>query len=187
MDEKIMEYCKTVRENITLGMEVSAGFMILLEKCEYLLSLLSSKDKEIEELEKSLTIKILENAKGAQVLFDAEARIKEFEKKFTCGHRKIDWDDSYGNCVVCTLKEYADKYDDQLGLELKVKELEDAINNAQKDNPDEIHCTCVPLLKTRIKELKEGIKFLVDGEILCKPEDPCDTCKEFYNLIKKGG
>lgn len=37
--------------------------------------------QRVKELEKSLTIKILENAKGAQVLFDVEARVKELEAK----------------------------------------------------------------------------------------------------------
>jgi len=55
------------------------------------------------------------------------AKIKKLEEKFPCGHRRLDWDDSYGNCVVCSLKEDADKYDDQLGFELNVKALEEGI------------------------------------------------------------
>ncbi len=36
----------------------------------------------------------------------------------------------------------------------RLNELEGAIQQAQEENPDEKHCTCVPLLKAKIKELE---------------------------------
>ena len=36
-------------------------------------------------------------------------------------------------------------------------ELRAAITKAQEENPDEIHCSCVPLLKFRIKELESEL------------------------------
>ncbi len=41
-------------------------------------------------------------------------------------------------------------------LEGKLSELNNAITNAQEEHPDEVHCSCVPLLKVRIKELEEA-------------------------------
>jgi len=41
--------------------------------------------------------------------------------------------------------------------EKRIQEWENAIKSVQKDNPDEVHCTCVPLLKVRIKELEQKI------------------------------
>ncbi len=57
------------------------------------------------------------------------ARILELEDKFPCGHRKIDWDDSYGECVACRMKEYADKFDDQVGVQIKLEEEIKRLNN----------------------------------------------------------
>jgi len=37
-------------------------------------------------------------------------------------------------------------------------ELNNAIEGAQMENPHEVHCTCVSLLKMRIKELEEEVK-----------------------------
>ncbi len=31
--------------------------------------------------------------------------LKKVEERFKCGHRKIDWDDSYGACVACITKQ----------------------------------------------------------------------------------
>src|SRR3972149_747827 len=50
-------------------------------------------------------------------------------------------------------------------LSEKEKEIEtykDAIHAAQKENPDEVHCSCVPLLKARIKELETDLKYARD-------------------------
>ena len=37
-------------------------------------------------------------------------------------------------------------------------EIEDATEGACADNPNEVHCTCVPLLKAKIKELKRKLR-----------------------------
>lgn len=37
-------------------------------------------------------------------LTDAEAKLADLERTFPCGHRIIDWDDSYGGCLACGLK-----------------------------------------------------------------------------------
>lgn len=40
-----------------------------------------------------------------------KAEKKRLNERFPCGHRKIDWDDSYGECVACKIKEQASDYD----------------------------------------------------------------------------
>jgi len=35
----------------------------------------------------------------------------KLNERFACGHRKVDWDDSYGECVFCKTKQQADDYD----------------------------------------------------------------------------
>ena len=45
-------------------------------------------------------------------------------------------------------------------LEVQLSELRNAIDSAQEDNIDEVHCSCVPLLKVKIKELEEKLKIL---------------------------
>jgi len=62
----------------------------------------------------------------AETVVEQREQIDNLTAKFDCGHRKIDWDDSYGNCVACQLKEYADKYDDQLGLAQQIASLKEA-------------------------------------------------------------
>ena len=55
------------------------------------------------------------------------------------------------------------KYVDYLLSEVKrLRELEDAVKNALRENPEEKHCSCVPLLKAEIKRLREGLELLVD-------------------------
>jgi len=63
----------------------------------------------------------------AETILEQREQIAAMTAKFDCGHRKVDWDDSYGNCVACQLKEYADKYDDQLGFEQQIASLRKAI------------------------------------------------------------
>jgi len=47
--------------------------------------------------------------------------LEKVEERFPCRHRKVDWDDSYGSCGACVIKEYADKYDDQLGVQVELE------------------------------------------------------------------
>lgn len=58
-----------------------------------------------------------------------EGELATLKEKFPCGHRRVDWDDSYGNCVACTLQEYADKYDHQLGVEIELAALKENLND----------------------------------------------------------
>jgi len=78
-----------------------------------LLDQIFALEKRVKELENDLKLNASMLAKQCDAAREAEAKVKELENKFPCGHRKVDWDDSYGNCVACQLKEYADKYDDQ--------------------------------------------------------------------------
>jgi len=56
----------------------------------------------------------------------------------------------------------------------------DAIDNAQREHPDEMHCSCVPLLKMRIKELEDGIEKHRDVPFSKVPWD-----EELYKLVEK--
>ena len=78
--------------------------------------------------------------------------IKEIEERWDYPNAdKLDWNNAK---------------DDIGRLLSKIKEFDDAIAKAQEENPDEIHCTCVPLLKIRIKELeKELAKIKSDPSI----------------------
>ena len=53
-------------------------------------------------------------------------------------------------------------------------ELREAIANAQREHPDEVHCSCVPLLKMRIKELEEeGMMKVLPCSCLHEYQDKC--------------
>ena len=39
------------------------------------------------------------------------ADLVSINEKFPCGHRKDDWDDSYGGCALCPMREMAFDYD----------------------------------------------------------------------------
>lgn len=41
--------------------------------------------------------------------------VHDVEDRFDCGHRKLDWDDSYGKCVLCPLIAQAHENDDKDG------------------------------------------------------------------------
>jgi exonuclease VII small subunit len=45
-------------------------------------------------------------------------------------------------------------------LEAYKDNIENAIKGAMDDNPDEKHCSCVPLFKVKIKQLEEKVKTL---------------------------
>lgn len=61
---------------------------------------------------------------------EAVERVVEFEQKFPCGHRKIDWDDSYGECVACKIHERADDYEK---LPLTIIECHDQIAELEQE------------------------------------------------------
>jgi collagenase-like PrtC family protease len=42
----------------------------------------------------------------------------------------------------------------------ELEELREAIERAQEENVDEVHCSCVPLLKARIGELEKEVREL---------------------------
>ena len=58
------------------------------------------------------------------------AQLAKLEEKFPCGHRKVDWDDSYGECVACHFIEMAGDYD---RLPHTVIECHDKIEGLQYD------------------------------------------------------
>ncbi len=60
----------------------------------------------------------------------------KLNERFACGHRKVDWDDSYGECVFCKIKQQADDYD-RLPHEVfechdRIDELEAVLADASK-------------------------------------------------------
>jgi hypothetical protein len=78
-----------------------------------------------------------------ETMLALRSELEKEREKLICGHRKIDWDDSYGGCAFCGLKELADKADDYLGelnrmndrykeAEKRVKELEIQLAEAQQ-------------------------------------------------------
>ena len=64
-------------------------------------------------------------------------------------------------------------------LEMQLSELRNAIDSAQEDNIDEVHCSCVPLLKAHIKELEEK---LVTSEFLHKLDHSLATTWRDKNM-----
>jgi hypothetical protein len=103
MDEKVKEiaaYCKVVRENISLGMEVSPGFIVLLENCEYLLSLPSLREKKMEKpkdtnVEEFINHHYWENPEDA--IGDIRKFITEHSICDKCSQRISEHDD--GECL----------------------------------------------------------------------------------------
>jgi hypothetical protein len=41
----------------------------------------------------------------------SSAELARLQVRFACGHRKADWDDSYGGCAFCAIKALADEAD----------------------------------------------------------------------------
>jgi len=162
-----------------------------IKTIQYLLSLLSEKDKRVDELEKSITIKILENAKGAQVLSDVEEQLRQ---------------------ETISVNELSLANQE---LEKKIEELENKVNRFAsylKGSGEDID-----RFKARIKSLEEGIEKLYklalwshyysdDCWYTCPkhPDGSCNTeledktkcncgadfhnkdVEELYNLIKGG-
>lgn len=56
----------------------------------------------------------------------------------------------------------------------ELSELKDAIQRAQENNPDEQHCTCVPLLKVKIKELEATLASIKADPSIGKLVVECD-------------
>ena len=122
MDKKVKE----IEWANEMATGIVAEYMKLLRPCldeiKRLNSLLSKKDKKIEELENYASKLINEGVFFSMKGNKAEARIKE--------------------------------------LEMQLSELRNAIDSAREDNIDEVHCSCVPLLKAHIKELEKKLKIL---------------------------
>jgi uncharacterized coiled-coil DUF342 family protein len=55
--------------------------------------------------------------------------IDELNKRFPCGHRMIDWNDSYGDCAACVTRQMAVDYDK---LPLAVVECHDKIDEIER-------------------------------------------------------
>ena len=76
---------------------------------------------------------------------DFHAKLAELNKKFSCGHRAVDWDDSYGNCIVCGFKQMAHDYDklphDVVDCHDQIEELQAQL--AERDKSiDNLHKVC---------------------------------------------
>lgn len=85
---------------------------------------------------------------------DAESKLADLERTFPCGHRIIDWDDSYGGCLACGLKVAAvecdtERHDERIAeAEAKVRKAIEGVSVAIKRCHPEYapHCVvCLPL------------------------------------------
>jgi hypothetical protein len=63
----------------------------------------------------------------------------KLSRKFPCGHRIIDWDDSYGECVVCKVKEFS--FENERENELLRHELAEARGMRMKAEYFQVHLT----------------------------------------------
>ena len=152
----------------------------------------------IEEIKKFLKDYEEENAQGGMPLMAEEIYIKhvkflllslEKEKEENVGLRNMiseyqasceRWEEIVEREKERTdnLQEHSNKLGEfisgqtevRIRLEEGMKELEGAIRQAQEENPDEKHCTCVPLLKIRIKELESQLASIKADESICKFE-----------------
>ena len=60
-------------------------------------------------------------------------------------------------------------------LEVELADWKDSALSAENPHPDEIHCTCVPLLRKTVKDLREETGRLREKELMLTPkEDPGD-------------
>lgn len=70
---------------------------------------------------------------GEQIAAEENERLNN---KFACGHRKIDWDDSYGECVFCKIKAQANDYEslphDVIACHDKIEELQSDLAAARE-------------------------------------------------------
>jgi len=115
MSKEIEEIKRYVEANEKRDREEMLQVEIFAYKSlKLLLSSLEVKDKEIKALE-GLRMSLRDE------ITELQSSLKKEKENFLCGHRKIDWNDSYGACGACVIKEYADKYDDQLGVEIELE------------------------------------------------------------------
>jgi hypothetical protein len=66
----------------------------------------------------------------AKEMYEMDVHLERLNKRFDCGHRIVDWDDSYGECVVCKIKKRADDYEN---LPRTVIECHDKIEELQEE------------------------------------------------------
>lgn len=60
---------------------------------------------------------------------DMRAKIERLERKFPCGHRVLDWDNGYGECVACREKSVVSDYEN---LPLTVVQCHDEIERLKE-------------------------------------------------------
>jgi DNA repair exonuclease SbcCD ATPase subunit len=94
------------------------------------------------------------------------AETERLNEKFSCGHRKADWDNSYDDCMACKLKEQADSYDN---LPHEVIECHDKIEELQAElrewetiigtNADPLWVTAQAIKKERDTSKSENEKL----------------------------
>lgn len=77
---------------------------------------------------------------------DLKARLEDAEHRAEIAEYQAEID---RESSVASLKKL-----EQMGGELK--DLRNAIEQAQRENADQEHCTCVPLLKAELKRLREA-------------------------------
>jgi hypothetical protein len=69
------------------------------------------------------------------VMKNKDVELAKLKELFPCGHRKLDWDDGYGECVFCKIKQRADDYErlprDVLACHDRIEELEAELDAAK--------------------------------------------------------
>jgi len=79
--------------------------------------------------------------------------MKKVVEELLIKHRDNSYETGQEEAEAELLTRYAD-------LQAYKADIENAIKGAMDDNPDEKHCSCVPLFKVKIKQLEEKVKTL---------------------------
>ena len=141
-------------------------------------------DEKVEEINNKLdrSTYIARARKGIDdllsLLSERDTEIEELENKFPCGHRKIDWDDSYGNCVICQTKLFNNELEED--LEEKYKKMEELIQENTRLSNEWQECHSY---NNEIVAENQKLKKKVEGlEKLGPPAVPLVYCKKHKTI-----
>ncbi len=131
-------------------------------------------------------------------------KMTEIEGRFPCGHRKADWDNGYGDCVICQTKLFNNELEEELEKE-KVRadraehdhEVALTLRDAMRERADKAE-KCLESerisvnelslanqeLELRLKKLVEAVETVIDwiSEVQC--DDVGEIIKRLEKAIK---